>query len=235
MAMGTLSGIYLFLTSAGPRKLLFAISSISFLALLMLSNSRSPLIFVLAACIPLFLALSPVNKVYYSFAASILFSIFFFYSEYVRSKIYSVVNIFIPHVGESMSGSTIDMRVGQFNVALSYFADSPYWGNGLGFTREIVSSGAEPELYDSESALFPIMIDQGLIGVLGYFLFFLLIALSFKFRGANSPLIRSVPVGLILGYLVFSLATGFMYTLPFFIYMVVVMWCDYRERSVRHV
>ena len=68
---------------------------------------------------------------------------------------------------DNISGSNTDMRVNQFDISLSYMYNSFWFGNGISYTFNIAKI-YDKELYGAESAWFPLMIDQGLLGCIAY-------------------------------------------------------------------
>lgn len=230
MGLGILLGIYLSISSKGSKKVIFMMLSFLMLIFLFYSNSRSPLVLVMVGGAFVFLGFNFILKLVSSFLFTIAFVLAFNFSDYFKSKVYSVLNIFMPTVGEDMKGSTIDMRISQMKVAFNCMMHNPIWGNGIGFTRYLVESKAEPELYNSESAIFPIMIDQGIIGILAYIILFGVIIYSFNYKVNNR--LKWTVFGIVGGYVSFILATGFLYTLPFFLYLILVLYYDYSNQNV---
>lgn len=230
MGMGSLLGLYLCFSSKNYKKFMYLILSLSMLLFLFYSNSRSPLILVIVGLFFVFFGFNLFYKVLSLSLFVFCFLFAFSFSDYFKAKVYSIINIFIPTVGEDMKGSTIDMRIGQLKVAFTYMMQNPIWGNGIGFTRSLVEGKVEPGLYDSESAIFPIMIDQGMIGVLSFIILFFSIAYSFRYKFNNE--LRWTVWGIIGGYIAFILATGFLYTLPFFLYLMLVLYFDYTYRGI---
>ena len=98
---------------------------------------------------------------------------------------------------KKVGGSNSDMRTIQFEIA-SYFLDKAFWfGNGLSYTWEYVLYHYK-ELYGAESLWIPIMIDQGIFGILSYVL--LLVNCScFVFRNKQNKMFF-----FILGFLIFN-------------------------------
>lgn len=68
---------------------------------------------------------------------------------------------------DNISGSNTDMRTNQFDISLSYMYNSFWFGNGISYTFNIAKM-YDKELYGAESAWFPLMIDQGLLGCIAY-------------------------------------------------------------------
>lgn len=81
----------------------------------------------------------------------------------------AIINSFLNT--ESVGGSNKDMRQIQLELALMFFQESPIYGNGIAYCGTHVM-GVYKEMAGAESMWFPIMIDTGLLGVIGYTLFF---------------------------------------------------------------
>ena len=229
MGLGILLGSYLSMSSAGREKVIYMTLSFFMLFFLFYSNSRSPLILVMVGVVFIFLGFNLVLKLLSAFLFIVTCVLAFNFSDYFKSKVYSVVNIFMPTIGEDMRGSTIDMRITQMKVAFNCMMQNPIWGNGIGFTRYLVESKTEPGLLNSESAIFPIMIDQGIVGVLAYAMLFVAIIYSFNHKIKNR--LRWTVFGIVGGYVSFILATGFLYTFPFFLYLILVLYYDYNNQN----
>lgn len=194
---------------------------------IMLTKSRSPLILLGVASIFTVLTSSVVTSYLYIMIGSFLLTLSYFIIPGVSDVVLSVINIFDPSAGESQHGSSLEMRQLQMAVALKYFLTSPFAGNGLEATRNIVASGTEPDLYNSESLLFSVLINQGLVGLMVYIFLFgsLFVKVAQCIPGKNT---RAVINGTICGYLVFVLATGVMETLALFLALMSAVWLYYR-------
>lgn len=181
-----------------------------------LTNSRSPLIFIIIAIIAS-MCFSGVKNLIYQLSIIIAILVMgFSFSSVFHEKIMSVVNILNPNIGQDMHGSTIDMRLTQLTISYKYFLMSPILGNGLDAIRNIVSSGMEEDLYDSESVLFHIMVNQGLIGIISYSLFFVFLY-KMIYRNVFFKASKGALLGYFAGYVVFILSTGIMDTLQYFV------------------
>lgn len=90
-----------------------------------------------------------------------------FASEYFLE----IVNAFINT--DKIDGSNSDMRMTQLFISLSYFGQSPIWGNGSGFLfTKIVSEGLDLELAGAESMWFNVLADYGILGVIAEIVIF---------------------------------------------------------------
>lgn len=201
----------------GVRKVVsIAMTSIVILTAALLTNSRSPLILFFVAVLAFGLSVGFVRSIKYVVLGLLLLAVLLSTSDLFLEKFLSVVNIFDSSVGVEQNGSDLAMRGGQFLVALGYFWQSPMWGHGLDATRMIVSSGSTSDLYDAESVLFKLMIDQGILGFIG---FFGLLALVYRRVSAvlSGLLARRMYLGMSAGYTIFVVSTGVMDTLQLFL------------------
>lgn len=72
---------------------------------------------------------------------------------------------------DKVQGSTEDLRWTQLSVSIIGFQQSPIWGNGINYTfTDLIYD--YPELAGADSIWMSLMIDQGLIGILSYIIFF---------------------------------------------------------------
>lgn len=89
------------------------------------------------------------------------------FNNYIDNIINSFINT------ESVDGSSSSMREGQFELATYFFLQSPIYGNGISFTGEHLM-GVYKEIYGAESLWIPVMVDTGLLGLIGHILYFIL-------------------------------------------------------------
>lgn len=134
----------------------------------------------------------------------------------------AIINSFLNT--ESVSGSNTDMRQGQFNLALMFLLESPIYGHGIGYCATHVM-GVYDEMFGAESLWFPVMIDTGVMGVIGYAMFFIS-NIRYCIKQKMSYLIFFV-----LGFLVLnsmSSIPGFIITWIFPI-LIVLMQMDFKK------
>lgn len=104
------------------------------------------------------------------------FATWFLANDYTSEVYNSIVNSDKAHLGSSES-----MRQGQLDLSLYFMFQSPWLGNGIGYTWNYVHENYQNEILGAESLWFPIMIDRGLLGVMAMALYWLyLLAISFK-------------------------------------------------------
>lgn len=186
------------------------------LVALVLVKSRSPLLMLAVAFMMLILFSSLARAYWISFGLVVVGALGVLFVPPVRDVALALLNIFNPEVGPDQHGSTIEMRRAQLAIGWEFLLSAPLFGNGLNATRNIVLSGLAPELYDSESILFTLMINQGLFGLLAYIALFLQATVK-QFQCIKDRNVRAMAIGLIFGYAVFILSTGTLETMQLFI------------------
>lgn len=72
----------------------------------------------------------------------------------------------------SLGGSDSSMRTEQLLVSYDVMNTSPLLGKGLGYSANLIKDGVYDELFGAESIWFPVMMDQGILGIASYALFF---------------------------------------------------------------
>jgi hypothetical protein len=210
------------------RGILGIAAALAIAAAVMFTKSRSPLI-LLGVAVICTVMLSTLWRTYiYLVFGSVACVLAFLFIPEVQSSALSVANIFVSSIGEDQKGSSLDMRTLQMEVAKKYLFVSPLFGNGMDATENIVASGTEPNLFDSESLLYSLMIDQGFFGILSYLVFFswIFILTLTNIKDRNSWAVFS---GLIIGYITFVIATGVMETLSLFCCMVSAILLRWRK------
>ena len=85
--------------------------------------------------------------------------IFMFLWPYIYQNIMSIID---PSAAQEASGSSTEMRIGQYAIAFEYVNAKPLfgWGQGLEVERD--------GFYGGESIWLPLMMKGGLLGVFGY-------------------------------------------------------------------
>lgn len=187
-----------------------------------LTNSRTPVVFFGVLMVLWMLATGARNAVLSLAAMAIVIPAVLLTSDVLVERILAVINIFLPNVGPEQYGSTIEMRSRQFAVAFHYFEQAPIFGGGLELTRNLIETGAEEALFNAESFIMVLMIDQGAFGALAYAILIGNIVYVAARRAPDGRSFRVVLAG-IAGYLVFVLATGLVDTLQYFLFAVLFM------------
>lgn len=98
---------------------------------------------------------------------------------------------------QNVAGSNTDMRTTQFELALFFLNKNFWFGNGLAYTWEHVLYYYE-ELLGAESLWIPIMIDQGIIGVISHIIL-IINCIVYAYKNKQTPLLF-----FILGFFTFN-------------------------------
>jgi len=217
--------IWLYLVSNKVKYKLFYLF-ISFLIVIniLLTNSRSPIIFVLIALISLFFSkkIKYVLLVFILIIGSITYIVNHdnYYSNYI-STIVGALFFWGDKYNSQLGGSSIVSREATLYAAISYFIEHPLTGFGLTKLREISRFGMDNDLVDAPGFIFELLIDTGILGILAYLIFFSdILRKSFKYKNEtlndDTKLLMSLTFTMTIGYLVFINLTGEMNTFIFF-------------------
>lgn len=133
--------------------------------MLFFSGMRSGIVCI-TICLMTFMnkrMLIPKN-IFISILLSGIIAIFFY--DYLYSFIDSMVHT------DKVDGSTEDVRETQWTIAFLSFADSPIWGQGINYTFTDLAI-RYPQLAGADSLWISLLVDQGIIGVISYLIFFI--------------------------------------------------------------
>lgn len=99
----------------------------------------------------------------------IAFSIFLImvlpFSDYILNVYHSIFDFTGNY---DVGGSSMDMRMRQLDIFLFLFLQNPIFGGGLSMIYYLMTDISIPELAGAESQLFYLLIERGLLGILGY-------------------------------------------------------------------
>lgn len=234
LVIGVYIGVFLLFSIPKASLLSIIYYSVGVLILfssILLTNSRSPLLFLLIPAFFVFIQFRLKAQIGILAAFLVLGFSAFISVDIFRERILSILNIFIPSIGNDMYGSTIDMRLDQMSVAYRYFISNPLFGNGPNTARGLVESGAEPLLFNTESLLFVLMIDYGLLGLIAYMVLFWSLWRSIFRCKVKPKYLKWIPLGMLAGYIVFVFITGVMGTLQLFLLVYVIMYYSLKKIS----
>lgn len=117
------------------------------------------------------------------------------------------------HFMENSGGSSISLRQRNMLVCLAAFSEHPVIGHGLGYTSTLVEKDADGGNVDGafESVIYHLLIDQGLLGLIVFFIFFGAIIFYFCKSMRKDNRIEAMAGTAITGSaLFFSLLSGFL-------------------------
>jgi hypothetical protein len=160
------------------QKTMLLVGIMAFIASL-LSNSRTPLVFLAVGILPL---INLKNKQSVRILAFAVISIIVLmpYLDFVENLIVSVLN---PEKTE-IRGSSLEMRQDQFEAAYILMSKSPIWGLGQKATLYFPDRILVGRLLGLESIWIWIMVERGILGIITYCIFiFTLCRLGWHSRG----------------------------------------------------
>ena len=87
------------------------------------------------------------------------------FSDYILNVYYSIFDLSGNHY---VGGSSMDMRLRQLDISFFLFLQNPIFGGGLSMIYYLMTEVSLPELAGAESQLFYLLIERGVLGILGY-------------------------------------------------------------------
>jgi hypothetical protein len=157
---------------------------------LFLTNSRTPLFaLVFGLAIFFLLALNANKKIKFGLFGLVFILMTFTFVPSANMLLSESMKTFTKN-GSDLEGSSLEMRNMQLAASVVQFSKSPIIGNGfnyivegLGFSSNVDKIKSNQDFYGFESYSYKLLIEQGLVGMIGHFLFFLLL---FKYFFNNS-------------------------------------------------
>lgn len=216
-------GIFLMRANRSTSKLLwFVVTQIVLFVGIVATASRTPLVFVLLSLLTFTCFTRTRDKLVVVQVSVVVCAVGSVVGlEYIEKVMDFVLSVFSQTDAASQTGSSLQMRLGQILVAWKFFSQAPIFGGGVSQTRSILSSGAYPDFYGAESAIFQWAIDLGILGLLAFSaLFIQTFAVVRRLRNRFS---RALVYGMTTGYLVFIVSTGVLETMQFFLIVVVLI------------
>jgi hypothetical protein len=185
---------------------------------ILLTNSRSPLVFLAISLLGFMNLKNKALKRYLiPFIITLSLSFFVFQDTIIVyfENIYSLANVEKSSVG----GSDLFMRMLQLKTTLNFVANRMFFGLGIGSFNEtnLIGSG----IAGGESVWIQYYLERGIFGVLCYMVF--IVFLYKKFRIKNHPTVNRIFFFMITAWVVFSTITGEMSTRVFFITVILIM------------
>lgn len=144
----------------------------------LLTGTRSAIIALLVASLG-FISLNSIknNKFYVVLVISGIILFFPYLTLIYDGFVYS----------DEVSGSSYEMRQGQWEIAMYYMAQNFWLGNGVGYCSSLLNAN-EAGLFGAEGMWLPIMIDRGMFGVISVAMAYLLAGIYLVKRKQYSEL-----------------------------------------------
>ena len=209
------------------RKLTVVIS-IVFVCAILTTNSRSPLIFLLVSGFIYWFIQGVASKIRVLSILLVLIFVIFFAGVPISKTGHTKLALSIfQEIGgiSSIAGSSLDMRKKQLVISTDLFLDKPLWGHGLAAIRSMMNNPRYAKLYGAESFMFQLLIETGITGIIGYFVFYIYIIRYFWENKKTSTdflsrKLSEIMISVIFGYLAFIFTTGQLDTFNFFIIII---------------
>lgn len=210
--LGVQKGLKLFTT-----KTLVCISIVLMVSVV-LAGSRSPILLLMVA-IFIYIAHSNIVNILIAVATSSIVLILVISGGVLDAAPGNYLVLFTSifkdlATGDSgLGGSSIHMRLGQMAIATNIFLVSPVFGHGLAYIRILLDNQLAPGLLGAESFAFKLLIETGIVGMVGYIILYGSIYSSlirYRKRGGSKRVKKMAAVGVALlgGHLSFIFATG---------------------------
>ena len=113
--------------------------------------------------------------------------------------LYLLESVFTSNVADDAGGSSTEMRMVQFSIALRFFLQSPLFGQGMEFNPTLFYN----EFYGGESVWLPLLANQGMVGLTGYLFYNVCL-----YKMAQSSSGKNVLYALLLSWLIMRSATS---------------------------
>lgn len=207
-----------------PKRKTVFFMAISILGIF-LSGSRSPLLGGILILLPLLLnkKMFSVKNLSFVFFASIVIVIFA--GGYISTMYESLTGDANTDIG---GASSWEMRLGQLEYSVYFWMQNFWFGHG--HTFDIFQGGSEySKIFGAESVWFPIMMKQGLIGMLAYILVTIDACIC-----ARKTTKKVICICLMLGWLIIDSATnlpGLNILFPLYFYSIYYKWDELVNRQ----
>lgn len=223
-AITFLVGIFLLRANRSTSRLLWYVcGQLILLVGIVATSSRTPLVFVLFSMLTFITFARTRDKVIVVQIGVVICALASVVGlQYIEKVMNFALSVFSQTDTASQTGSSLEMRIGQALIAYRFFSDAPFFGGGVSMTRSILSSGAYPDFYGAESAIFQWAIDMGTFGLIAFCALFAKIFATARRLADRSA--RAVVYGMTAGYIVFVISTGVLETMQFFLIVVVLMF-----------
>lgn len=180
--------------------------------------SRSPILFLMTAAF-VYLAHLNIINLFRVIILSIISLSFLVYSDLLNvifgNHLQFITSTFedISTGNSTLGGSNLDMRLTQLAAAMDFFWESPIYGHGFAYIRTLLENKSTGDLLGGESFAFSLLVETGVLGIIGYFVLYIGIYSSFKkyLKYSNLKVIKNLAIAgiaLLSGHIAFIFSTG---------------------------
>lgn len=128
------------------------------------SNSKTPLVAVPFFILP-FILKNKLERIQYGILILLVFLFVIFWGSYFVNSLYSMIN---SDSTDFKGGSSVQMRLMQLDISYKTFLKSPFIGNGIRYSSEVLAKTKSDEILGAESIWFKLLIEQGILGIVAY-------------------------------------------------------------------
>jgi len=226
-----------------PLKKLALFATFAGLIGVVLCFSRTILLCAFISFTILFLFSTTQRKKIYLFFGVIFIGLSSYYGiPAVKESVDNTTDIFITG-GSNTRGSSVGMRVIQFYGAYKYLMQSPIRGNGYDYINKELGwanpagKRANKDMFGFESIIYVLMIEQGLIGLITKFIFFVLLCIYFFKKRKINKVIANLGFAIVILFLSFSMATGALGAWPITMLFtgLIIKTLELQERAQKHI
>lgn len=132
-----------------------------------LSGSRSPLLGLSCMLAPYFISKSIITMKNIVIAMTFIVVVYYYAGDYISNMFLSLID---TDIAEEASGSDLDMRLIQFELALNIWLDNFLFGIGQGVSLETID--ASGLIRGAESVWLQTLIRKGTIGMIALFILY---------------------------------------------------------------
>lgn len=189
-----------------------------------LSGSRSPLLGGIIILIPLILNKNLFNRKNLAFTIALSFILITFAWGYLVTMFESFSSDSTADMG---GASSFDMRLMQLEYSVYYWMQNFWFGNGHRFD---MFEGGRSSIFGAESVWFPIMMREGVIGLVCYAYVYI-----DAFLKSKKATFKSICLFLMVGWFVIDSATnlpGLNILLPLYFYVIYYKWSKIDRNAI---
>lgn len=211
------------------NQLLYILILVGLIAMCVLCGSRSA-VFPLLISIFFYIRFMKIRKIFlYTMISLFAFSyVYSSLSQDVQKTLKAMVFVWDEKASEKagINGSSVSSRAGQYTMALKIIDDRMLLGYGKGYVK---NHGEDyPEMYGYESFVLKELVDGGLMGVVSFLIFYILVYKIFL-GAAILPIERARIHSLCASFLLSAFLTGVSYS--FFSLYIVFCFVSYYSFS----
>lgn len=177
-----------------------------------MSGSRTPLIGLGIMLLPILINSSFLTLRNVFIILILIVSIYMFSGSYAFDMVMSLGD----DSKNTVSGSSLELRMAQLNYSIFYWLKKPIWGWGA--TAQVLEWGDRRDIFGGESVWFTLMMKRGIVGMASYIFLYLSI-----FWSVRHLKIRKIIIVFMIGWLAIETGTNLPGINFFFPLMIIIV------------